>query len=263
MNPIGLKVGPAADPREVVAICRRLNPHNQAGKLSLITRLGAEKVEAKLPSIVEAVQAANILVLWVCDPMHGNTLLNSQGRKERHLRDIISEVETTTRILFQKGERLGGLHLELTSENVVECIGGPPPAGGAAPLSAPFCDPLLNYQQAVEVVFAFIESVSVSSFQNNKEEINPTTATVKKEAGKEEAPEGPPACIQDVVFQHQPRQRGSLEIVRSAKFRETDHRMHSHPIDEEDERRQRTDGEFAAEERRLLRIDSANKQTMK
>lgn len=160
MNPIGLKVGPSADPEEVVALCERLNPQNQPGKLTLITRLGAALVSAKLPPIVDAIKAAGAVVLWVCDPMHGNTTLNPQDEKQRNFRDIVNEINCVAHILAQKGEKLGGLHLELTGENILECHGGPLNPGGP-PLTLPFCDPLLNYQQSLEIAFELGSLLSV------------------------------------------------------------------------------------------------------
>ncbi|KAL8438000.1 hypothetical protein ACSSS7_000570 [Eimeria intestinalis] len=150
LNPLGIKIGPSAIPDEVVAICKKLNPENQPGKLSLITRLGKAQVETKLPPIVNAVSAAGIRVLWVCDPMHGNTLHNLEGGKERHFSHLLDELKTTVSVLSRLGHRLGGLHLELTGEDVLECVGGPQNPQGP-PLTPPFCDPLLNYQQSIEV----------------------------------------------------------------------------------------------------------------
>ncbi|KAL8274626.1 hypothetical protein Esti_001455 [Eimeria stiedai] len=160
-NPLGMKIGPSANPEEVVAICKRLNPGNQPGKLSLITRLGASQVETKLPPIVDAVSAAGLRVLWVCDPMHGNTFLNPVGGKERHFAHLLNELKTTVSVLSRLGQRLGGLHLELTGEDVLECIGGPQHPEGL-PVTPPFCDPLLNYHQSIEVALALGEFLKTS-----------------------------------------------------------------------------------------------------
>jgi 3-deoxy-7-phosphoheptulonate synthase len=152
-NPIGVKIGSPITPEEVVALCHVLNPENEPGRLTLITRFGAGRVETDLPPIVQAVQRAGCTVLWCCDPMHGNTELTSSGLKTRRFDRILAELEATFHILADAGTHLGGVHFELTGENVTECIGG---ASGVseADLTRAYrsqVDPRLNYEQALEM----------------------------------------------------------------------------------------------------------------
>lgn len=152
-NPIAVKIGSPVTPEEVLALCRVLNPANEPGRLTLITRFGAEQVEKHLPPIVEAVQRAGCVVLWCCDPMHGNTELTACGLKTRRFDRILAELEATFHILAEAGTHLGGVHFELTGDNVTECIGG---ASGVseADLARAYrsqVDPRLNYQQALEM----------------------------------------------------------------------------------------------------------------
>lgn len=152
-NPIAVKIGSPVTPDEVLALCRVLNPANEPGRLTLITRFGAGQVEKDLPPLVEAVQRAGCVVLWCCDPMHGNTELTACGLKTRRFDRILAELETTFHILAQAGTHLGGVHFELTGDNVTECIGG---ASGVseADLARAYrsqVDPRLNYEQALEM----------------------------------------------------------------------------------------------------------------
>jgi 3-deoxy-7-phosphoheptulonate synthase len=152
-NPIGVKIGASISPEEVLALAEILNPHNEPGRLTLIHRLGAGKVEEVLPPIVEAVQRAGKHILWCCDPMHGNTETTSRGFKTRYFNKILDELEKSFRILHECGARLGGVHFELTGDNVTECIGG---ASGVseADLHLDYrtrVDPRLNYEQAMEM----------------------------------------------------------------------------------------------------------------
>jgi 3-deoxy-7-phosphoheptulonate synthase len=152
-NPIAVKIGPTVQPDEAVALADVLNPQNQPGHLTFIHRFGAQKVEACLPPIVEAVRRRGRIVLWCCDPMHGNTETTANGIKTRHFDKIIAELETSFRILKSCGAHLGGVHFELTGENVTECVGG---ASGLteADLSRDYrtqLDPRLNYEQAMEL----------------------------------------------------------------------------------------------------------------
>jgi 3-deoxy-7-phosphoheptulonate synthase len=129
-NPIGIKVGPSSDPTELVKLIQRLwpNPSAMPGKIVLITRMGAASVSEKLPIVVKAVQAAQFSspVVWVCDPMHGNTrVVAGSGLKTREFDDILSEIRQTFDVHRKLNSRLGGVHFELTGENVTECTGGP------------------------------------------------------------------------------------------------------------------------------------------
>ncbi len=157
-NPMGVKVGPAMSAEWVVELCRVLNPHNEPGRLTLIHRMGAEQIGAHLPRLIEAVRAAGHRVLWICDPMHGNTISTPNGLKTRPFAKILSEVEQAFSIHKAFGSRLGGVHLELTGEDVTECT------GGARNLShedlerayRSTVDPRLNYEQALELAMKIV-----------------------------------------------------------------------------------------------------------
>ncbi|MGE5186289.1 MAG: class II 3-deoxy-7-phosphoheptulonate synthase [Acidobacteriota bacterium] len=152
-NPIGIKIGPAMTTEWLVGLLDALDPEREPGRITLIARMGADKVEQKLPALVEAVRAARRSVLWVCDPMHGNTETTPQGIKTRRFDKIVDELEKSFTLHTRLGSRLGGVHVELTGEDVTECIGG---ARGLveADLERAYktrVDPRLNYEQALEV----------------------------------------------------------------------------------------------------------------
>jgi len=154
-NPVGVKVGPKARADEVLALCDILNPGNEAGKIVLICRMGAANVRGALPGIVEAVRKEGERVLWVCDPMHGNGMTTASGIKTRSFDAILSELRDQFDVHREMGTHLGGVHFELTGDDVTECIGG-----GAGITEndlnlnyASLCDPRLNYQQALEMAF--------------------------------------------------------------------------------------------------------------
>ena len=154
-NPIGMKVGPTASPEDIVEAARILNPDNIPGRLSLITRMGADQVREKLPDIVAKVDASGIPVVWVCDPMHGNTRESASGYKTRLFDDVITEVEGYFTVHREAGTFPGGIHIELTGDDVTECVGG---TGGVAEgdLSQRYetaCDPRLNREQSLELAF--------------------------------------------------------------------------------------------------------------
>ena len=154
-NPIGMKVGPTASPDEIVEAAHVLNPDRIPGRLSLITRMGADKVSDVLPGIVQKVDASGIPVVWVCDPMHGNTREASSGHKTRLFDDVISEVEGYFEVHRNLGTFPGGIHIELTGDDVTECVGG---TGGVAEADLhqryeTACDPRLNREQSLELAF--------------------------------------------------------------------------------------------------------------
>ncbi|KAL5611675.1 hypothetical protein BROUX41_000747 [Berkeleyomyces rouxiae] len=161
-NPIGVKVGPSTPPEDIVTLLRTLNPQCEPGKVTLITRYGAAKVRDLLPAHIRAVAAseyAKDVVIWQCDPMHGNTLSTDTGIKTRRFSDIFSELRETLAVHREMGSYLGGVHLELTGDAVTECLGG-----GAGldedDLSTnytSFCDPRLNERQALELAFLVAE----------------------------------------------------------------------------------------------------------
>ena len=123
-NPIGVKLGPTTSADDAIALAHKLNPENEAGRLTFITRMGAGRIRDPLPELVEKVTAAGIQVAWVCDPMHGNTFEASSGYKTRRFEDVIEEVQGFFDVHRALGTWPGGLHVELTGDNVTECVGG-------------------------------------------------------------------------------------------------------------------------------------------
>lgn len=158
-NPIGVKLGPGTTPETAIELCEKLNPDNVPGRLTLISRMGNLKVRDVLPSIVEKVTAAGHKVVWQCDPMHGNTHESSNGYKTRHFDRIVDEVLGYFEVHRQLGTHPGGLHVELTGEDVTECLGGAQ-AIEEADLAGRYetaCDPRLNTQQSLELAFLVAE----------------------------------------------------------------------------------------------------------
>ena len=154
-NPIGVKLGPETTPETAIELCERLNPDNDPGRLTLISRMGNQQVRDTLPPIVEKVTAAGHKVVWQCDPMHGNTHESSNGYKTRHFDRIVDEVLGYFEVHRELSTHPGGLHVELTGEDVTECLGG---AQAIADADLPgryetACDPRLNTQQSVELAF--------------------------------------------------------------------------------------------------------------
>jgi 3-deoxy-7-phosphoheptulonate synthase len=159
VNPIGVKLGPSATPETAIELCERLNPHNVPGRLTLVSRMGSHKVRDTLPPIVEKVTAAGHRVVWQCDPMHGNTIESSNGYKTRHFDRIVDEVLGYFEVHRELGTHPGGLHVELTGEDVTECLGGAQ-AIEDADLPGRYetaCDPRLNTQQSLELAFLVAE----------------------------------------------------------------------------------------------------------
>ena len=159
VNPIGVKLGPTATPDIAIELCEKLNPDNIPGRLTLISRMGNTKVRELLPPIVEKVTAAGHKVVWQCDPMHGNTIESSNGYKTRHFDQIVDEVLGFFEVHQQLGTHPGGLHVELTGEDVTECLGGAQ-AIEEENLSDRYetaCDPRLNTQQSLELAFLVAE----------------------------------------------------------------------------------------------------------
>ncbi len=152
-NPIGIKVGPGMTADWLKSLIRTLNPDDEPGRIVLIHRMGAGKVGDTLPMLVEAVKATGSPVLWICDPMHGNTEKTASGIKTRRFSNIQAELEQAFDIHAACGSRLGGVHLELTGENVTECIGGARELGEDDLKRAykTTVDPRLNYEQALEL----------------------------------------------------------------------------------------------------------------
>ncbi len=152
-NPIGVKVGPSMSAEWLQQLAQVLNPQNQPGRLAFIHRFGIKEVAERLPEMIEAVRAGGSSVLWVCDPMHGNTETTAGGIKTRRFDNILGEVEAAFRIHEECGSRLGGVHIELTGEDVTECIGGARDLKEAdlARAYRSQVDPRLNAEQALEL----------------------------------------------------------------------------------------------------------------
>ena len=158
-NPIGLKIGPSTTPELAVEYVDRLDPHNVPGRLTLISRMGNGKVRDVLPGIVAKVEASGHKVIWQCDPMHGNTHESSAGYKTRHFDRIVDEVQGFFEVHRRLGTHPGGIHIELTGEDVTECLGGAQEIS-EADLHGRYetaCDPRLNTQQSLELAFLVAE----------------------------------------------------------------------------------------------------------
>ena len=167
-NPIGVKLGPTTTPDDALALASKLNPDNEPGRLTFITRMGAGKIRDRLPELVEKVTAAGVTVAWVCDPMHGNTFEASSGYKTRRFDDVISEVQGFFDVHRALGTWPGGVHVELTGDDVTECVGG-----GEALLEDDLhnryesvCDPRLNRVQSLELAFLVAEMLSAAQTQD-------------------------------------------------------------------------------------------------
>lgn len=154
-NPVGVKVGPSATPEWLIEVIQTLNPNHEEGRLLLISRMGANEIEKLLPPLIKAVQKQGIPVTWSCDPMHGNTESTDEGIKTRHFDNILSELSQAVEIHKSLESHLGGVHFELTGENVTECIGGARglAAGDLKHAYHTLVDPRLNYEQSLEMAF--------------------------------------------------------------------------------------------------------------
>ena len=158
-NPLGVKLGPKATPDEAVALARRLNPDRIPGRLTFIIRMGAGQVRHVLPAVVRAVTDEGIPVVWACDPMHGNTFSAASGRKTRRFEVVVDEVAGFFEVCRAEGVWPGGLHCELTGDDVTECLGG-----GEDVLEDQLdvnytsaCDPRLNARQSLDLAFRTAE----------------------------------------------------------------------------------------------------------
>ncbi|XP_077235139.1 phospho-2-dehydro-3-deoxyheptonate aldolase 2, chloroplastic-like [Tasmannia lanceolata] len=158
-NPLGIKVSDKMDPKDLVKLCEILNPHNKPGRLTIIARMGAENMRVKLPHMIRAVRQAGLIVTWISDPMHGNTIKAPCGLKTRPFDAIRSELRAFFDVHEQEGSHPGGVHLEMTGQNVTECIGGSRTVT-FDDLSSRYhthCDPRLNASQSLELAFAIAE----------------------------------------------------------------------------------------------------------
>ncbi|MGC6472267.1 MAG: class II 3-deoxy-7-phosphoheptulonate synthase [Parvibaculales bacterium] len=164
-NPIGLKCGPSLDPEELIVLLDKLNPDNEPGRITLISRFGHENVENHLPALIRAVEREGRIVVWSCDPMHGNTIKASNGFKTRPVDRILAEVQNFMQVHKAEGTHAGGIHFEMTGQNVTECLGGAQ-AISEEDLSSRYhthCDPRLNGSQALELAFMIAEGLKADS----------------------------------------------------------------------------------------------------
>jgi 3-deoxy-7-phosphoheptulonate synthase len=158
-NPVGVKLGPSTTPQDALALVERLNPGNEPGRLTFITRMGASRIRSALPPVVAKVTASGAQVAWVCDPMHGNTTETPGGRKTRHVDDILAEVIGFFEVHRALGTHPGGIHIEFTGDDVTECLGG---GHGLTEddLTGRYetaCDPRLNRSQSLDLAFRVAE----------------------------------------------------------------------------------------------------------
>ncbi|HET7300558.1 MAG TPA: 3-deoxy-7-phosphoheptulonate synthase class II [Oleiagrimonas sp.] len=157
-NPVAVKVGPGFNTDELMRLIEVLNPHDEPGRLTLVHRMGAGQITRELPPLLRAMKASGRRVLWVCDPMHGNTETTSNGYKTRRFSNICDELEQAFNIHGEAGTRLGGVHLELTGEDVTECLGGARSLGEKDLQRAykTHVDPRLNYEQSLELAMLIV-----------------------------------------------------------------------------------------------------------
>jgi 3-deoxy-7-phosphoheptulonate synthase len=156
---LGMKCGPTLQPDDLLRVLAVLNPANQPGRITLITRMGADRLSANLPGLIRAVQREGCNVVWCCDPMHGNTMTSANGRKTRSFDRILAEVRAFFAIHAAERTRPGGIHLEMTGKDVTECLGGAQRIA-EADLERCYqtqCDPRLNGTQALELAFLVAE----------------------------------------------------------------------------------------------------------
>jgi 3-deoxy-7-phosphoheptulonate synthase len=160
-NPVGVKCGPTMEPDELLTLIDALNPDNEAGRLVLIARMGADKVREKLPALARAVTQGGRKVVWSSDPMHGNTVKTASGYKTREFEKVLNELEGFMDVLYAEGAYPGGVHFEMTGHDVTECVGGAN-AVTEADLSSRYhthCDPRLNANQALDMAFRIAEAL--------------------------------------------------------------------------------------------------------
>ena len=160
-NPLGIKCGPSSDPKEIVKLTEVLNPDNEAGRITLIARFGYDQVTKFLPKLIKEIKKAGRNVIWSCDPMHGNTIKSSTGFKTRPFDNVLNEVKNFFKVHQSEGTFGGGLHIEMTGQNVTECTGGAQNITDQD-LSSRYhthCDPRLNANQALELAFLISEEI--------------------------------------------------------------------------------------------------------
>ncbi|WP_328295664.1 3-deoxy-7-phosphoheptulonate synthase class II [Kineococcus sp. NBC_00420] len=161
-NPIGIKLGPKTSVDDALALIDKVDPYREPGRLTFITRMGASTIREALPALVEGVTKSGAQVTWVCDPMHGNTITSTSGYKTRRFDDVVDEVRGFFEVHQALGTVPGGLHVELTGDDVTECLGGAMEIDDAALATRyeSLCDPRLNHQQSLELAFLAAEMLS-------------------------------------------------------------------------------------------------------
>ncbi len=169
-NPIGIKIGPTTDENELLKIIDYVNPDNEGGKITLICRMGADKIDNHLPKIVKKIKSEGRAVIWACDPMHGNTIKSNTGYKTRPVSNIFSEIQKFFAIHRSLGSYPGGIHLEMTGSDVTECMGGLQQITDEDLKNRyhTFCDPRLNASQSIEIAFLISEYLKDDKFLSLK-----------------------------------------------------------------------------------------------
>ena len=164
-NPIGIKCGPTSKPEEIAKICEVINPKNEKGKITLISRFGHDQVEKFLPKLIRRIKKEGLNVIWSCDPMHGNTIKSTTGFKTRPFNKVLNEVKNVFAVHQSESSYAGGLHIEMTGQNVTECTGGAKNIS-EQDLSSRYhthCDPRLNADQALELAFLISDEIKKNS----------------------------------------------------------------------------------------------------
>lgn len=161
-NPIGIKLGPTTTPEEVLGYIEKLDPEREPGRLTFVVRMGAQNIREKLPALVQAVKDSGAQVLWITDPMHGNTVTSANGYKTRRFDDVMDEVRGFFEVHESLGTFPGGMLVEMTGDDVAECLGGSDPIDEAAfeDRYETVCDPRLNHMQSLELAFLVAESLT-------------------------------------------------------------------------------------------------------
>ncbi len=164
-NPIGLKCGPTLKPEELIKLCNILNPENEPGRMTLISRFGSENVEKYLPKLIKIIKKEGLNVIWSCDPMHGNTIKAATGFKTRPFDNVLKEVKNFFAVHQAEGTYAGGLHVEMTGQDVTECTGGAQKIsdGDLSNRYRTHCDPRLNASQALELAFLISDEIKKNS----------------------------------------------------------------------------------------------------
>ena len=165
-NPIGIKIGPSIIPDELIKILKKVNPNNEEGKVLLISRLGVDNINEILPELIKKINENGLKVIWLCDPMHGNTFKNKYGYKTRHFNTILNELEQYMKIHKSLNTRSGGIHIEFTSEDVTECLGGFQNINNDTLLQRyeTACDPRLNNLQSLELIFKLTDLINEKEY---------------------------------------------------------------------------------------------------